>query len=66
MSVIVNGEIDTSAVNRTVADVLVDVTGSLRGSAVVVDGEVVPRGEWQTYRLRPGQRVEIITAGQGG
>ena len=37
MSVIVNGEIDTSAVNRTVADVLVDVTGSLRGSAVVVD-----------------------------
>ena len=66
MSVIVNGEVDTSAVNRTVADVLVDVTGSLRGSTVVVDGEVVPRGEWQTYRLRPGQRVEVITAVQGG
>lgn len=66
MSVTVNGVPDASAAGRTVAEVLVGVAGSLRGSAVVVDGEVVPRGEWQTYRLRPGQRVEVITAVQGG
>ena len=66
MSVVVNGEVDESAAGRTIADVLVDVAGSLRGSAVVVDGEVVPRGEWQAYRLRPGQQVEVITAVQGG
>jgi sulfur carrier protein len=66
MTVLVNGVADESAVGRTIADVLVDVAGSLRGSAVVVDGEVVPRGEWQRYRLATGQRVEVITAVQGG
>jgi sulfur carrier protein len=66
MSVIVNGVADDSAAGRTIAEVLVDVAGSLRGSAVVVDGAVVPRSEWQTYRLTPGQRIEVITAVQGG
>lgn len=64
--VVINGAADAAAVGRTIAEVLVDVAGSLRGSAIVVDGEVVPRGEWQTYRLRPGQQVEVITAVQGG
>ena len=66
MNVVVNGKPDPSAAGRTIADVLVDVAGSLRGSAVVVDGEVVPRGEWQTFRLEPGHTVEVITAVQGG
>lgn len=66
MSVFINGAPDDEAAGRTIAEVLVDVAGSLRGSAVVVDGEVVPRGEWQNYQLRPGQRVEVITAVQGG
>jgi thiamine biosynthesis protein ThiS len=32
---------------------------------VAVDGEVVPRGEWDS-ELREGQRVEILQAVQGG
>ena len=40
--------------------------GTTRGSAVVVDGIVVPRGEWAAYALRDGQRVELISAVQGG
>jgi sulfur carrier protein len=66
MTVVVNGVADPAAVGRSLADVLVDVAGSLRGSAVVVDGVVVPRGEWPVYFLRAGQRVEVITAVQGG
>lgn len=66
MSVIVNGAPDESAAGRSIADVLATIAGSLRGSAVVVDGAVIPRGEWHTYRLRPGQQVEVITAVQGG
>lgn len=50
----------------TLAELLEQVTGSLRGSAVVVDGAVVPRADWATYRLVPGQAVEVITAVQGG
>jgi sulfur carrier protein len=37
-----------------------------RGLAVAVDGEVVPRGEWDQAELRAGQRVEILAAIQGG
>lgn len=47
--------------------VLLDaVSGTTRGSAAAVDGAVVPRGEWATYELRPGQSVEVLTAVQGG
>jgi sulfur carrier protein len=37
-----------------------------RGVAVAVDGEVVPRGDWQGTPLRDGQRVEVLHAVQGG
>lgn len=37
-----------------------------RGVAVAVDGEVVPRGAWTRTPLREGDRVEIVTAVQGG
>jgi sulfur carrier protein len=37
-----------------------------RGIAVAVDGEVVPRGQWQHVELADGQRVEVVQAVQGG
>ena len=37
-----------------------------RGVAVAVDGEVVPRGEWQEMELRDGQQAEVLHAVQGG
>ena len=37
-----------------------------RGVAVAVDGEVVPRGAWESTELREGQRVEVLQAVQGG
>ena len=37
-----------------------------RGVAVALDGEVVPRGEIDSVRLREGQRVEVVTAIGGG
>ena len=36
------------------------------GLAVAVDGNVVPRGEWETTKLAPGQRIEVVRAVQGG
>lgn len=65
MRVTLNGEPrEVDAV--TVADLIETLTGSTRGSAVVVDGEVVPRSAWPGYGLRDGQAVELITAVQGG
>jgi len=37
-----------------------------RGVAVAVDGEVVPRAEWESRALADGARVEVLTAMQGG
>jgi len=45
---------------------LLGVDGRPRGIAVAVDGEVVPRERWQDYLLRDGQRVEVLSAIQGG
>jgi thiazole synthase len=37
-----------------------------RGVAVAVDGEVVPRSEWDGTTLSAGQSVEVLAAIQGG
>jgi thiazole synthase len=37
-----------------------------RGVAVALDGEVVPRTEWDSTPLAEGQKVEVVAAIQGG
>lgn len=66
MTVDVNGTPRDVPDGLSLAELIAEIAGSLRGSAAVVDDEVVPRGEWADYRLSGGQRVEIITAVQGG
>jgi sulfur carrier protein len=34
--------------------------------AIALEGAVVPRGAWPDVRLEAGQRVEVLTAAQGG
>ena len=38
----------------------------LRGIAVAVDGEVLPRSDWAGSTVREGQQVEVVRAVQGG
>jgi sulfur carrier protein len=53
--------------DETTLDSLMSSMGhSERGVAASVDGEVVPRLEWQLVVLRQGQAVEVLTAVQGG
>jgi thiazole synthase len=47
----------------------VDASGAAsndRGLAVAVEGEVVPRSEWDRTTLAEGQKVEVLAAIQGG
>ena len=37
-----------------------------RGVAVAVDGEVVPRDDWDSFAPAPQARVEVLKAMQGG
>jgi sulfur carrier protein len=66
LTISLNGEPHDLAEGSTLSDLIESVSGTTRGSAVVVDGEVVPRGEWARFRLAAGQHVELITAVQGG
>ncbi|MDP9241526.1 MAG: sulfur carrier protein ThiS [Actinomycetota bacterium] len=66
MNVTVNGYGHDIAAGTTVADLVEQVAGTGRGTAVAVDGTVVPRGSWPTHTLCDGGVVELITAVQGG
>jgi sulfur carrier protein len=66
MRIQVNGEPREVDDGMTVDVLIVSVTGTSRGSAAVVDGEVIPRSAWPTTPLQDGQAVELITAVQGG
>lgn len=67
--IVVNGEPQEVTGQISVADVLrsmdVDPENG-RGVAVAVNDEVVRRGSWREVLLKPDDRVEIITARQGG
>jgi sulfur carrier protein len=65
--IFVNGEPRERA-GATIADLLADlgVEDRARGVAVAVDGEVVPRAEWPDRRVNEGERVEALSAMQGG
>lgn len=66
MKITLNGSPYPVAEGTSVTDLIVSVTGAERGSAVVIDGEVVPRSAWPATALHDGQSVELITAVQGG
>jgi sulfur carrier protein len=52
----------------TIAELLADlgVEDRARGVAVAVNGEIVPRALWPRHRVGAGDRVEALTAMQGG
>lgn len=50
----------------SVADVVPLVAADAGGVAVAVNGAVVPRSAWKSTSLTAGDRVEVVTAVQGG
>lgn len=66
MEVQVNGKWRTVPEGITVAWLLESVGATARGVAVALDGEVVRRSAWDEVIVRPGAKLEILTAVQGG
>jgi sulfur carrier protein len=68
VNVTLNGEPHELGERASVADAVArsGAEPGGRGVAVAVDGEVVPRGEWDRRELQDGQRVEVLQAVQGG
>jgi sulfur carrier protein len=66
MLVTVNGAADDLPAGTSVNDVVASIGRGRSGMAVAVNDEVVPRSRWSTVELVDGDRVEILTAAQGG
>jgi sulfur carrier protein len=66
MRVDVNGATQELDDGTTLLQLIETLAGSARGSAAVVDGTVIARSDWQSFPVRAGQRIELITAVQGG
>ncbi|MYC76292.1 sulfur carrier protein ThiS [Candidatus Poribacteria bacterium] len=68
MKIRVNGEEKTVRLNLNVHGLLLalEMDPTQSGIAVAVDGEVIPRMEWQATELHENSEVEIIRAVQGG
>ncbi len=68
MRIELNGEVRELAEGATLAEAAraAGAPEDRRGVAVALDGEVVPRGEWEATALREGQAVEVLAAIQGG
>ena len=66
VQVTVNGQPREVPADTTVGQVVATVSELATGIAAAVNGEVVPRRSWPATLLRNGDRVEVVTAVQGG
>ncbi|MEA2450823.1 MAG: sulfur carrier protein [Thermoleophilaceae bacterium] len=68
MRIVLNGEQRELRDRARVRDAIAaaGTPGEARGVAVALDGEVVPRAQWDDVALNEGQRVEVVQAVQGG
>jgi sulfur carrier protein len=66
MRVVVNGVARDLTPGTTLAQVVDDLTRAPAGVAVAVNDTVVPRGAWASTVLDDSDRVEVLTAVQGG
>lgn len=68
-AITVNGEAAPPVESGKLPDLLaaLDIDpATVRGVAVAVNDEVVPRRAWDDVLLQAGDRVEVVTAKQGG
>ncbi|MEU5546242.1 sulfur carrier protein ThiS [Streptomyces sioyaensis] len=66
VSVSVNGEPREVAGGLTLDRLVATLTPASSGVAAAVNDLVVPRAQWPTTPLGDGDRVEVLTAVQGG
>ncbi|MEU0137474.1 sulfur carrier protein ThiS [Streptomyces sp. NPDC006296] len=66
VSVSVNGALRTLPAGTALDALVARLTGAPSGVAAAVNEAVVPRSLWSATTLSDGDRVEVLTAVQGG
>ncbi|MCE7548489.1 sulfur carrier protein ThiS [Streptomyces thermodiastaticus] len=66
MTIFINGEPRRVAPGTSLDAVVRSLTAAPSGVAAALNETVVPRARWASTPLRDGDRVEVLTAVQGG
>ena len=66
LSVSLNGDVRTVAPGTTLDALVATLTAAPSGVAAALNETVVPRAQWPSTALCEGDRVEVLTAVQGG
>ncbi|MCX4822501.1 sulfur carrier protein ThiS [Streptomyces sp. NBC_01142] len=66
LNVSVNGEARELAVGTTLDALVAGLSAAPSGVAAALNETVVPRSQWAGTHLGDGDRVEVLTAVQGG
>ncbi|HEY0166797.1 MAG TPA: sulfur carrier protein ThiS [Jatrophihabitans sp.] len=66
MQITVNGQQREAADELSLAELVGQISDRDTGIAVALNSEVVPRGSWPATAVRPGDRIDVVTAVQGG
>ncbi len=66
MNIFVNGEPQEIAADTALDTLVADLTTAPSGVAAALNETVVPRAQWPSTSLCEGDRVEVLTAVQGG
>jgi sulfur carrier protein len=66
VQITVNGQPRHFGDRTSLADLVSAITDRDTGIAVAVNNEVIPRGGWQSTVVNDGDRIDVVTAVQGG
>lgn len=66
MEIILNGERTEISSNTTLSQLVETMAKDTSGMAVAVNNSVVPKSDWESTQLNPGDKVLLIIASQGG
>ncbi|MFE2303193.1 sulfur carrier protein ThiS [Streptomyces sp. NPDC059445] len=66
MNIVVNGERRRIDAGTALDALVATLTASSSGVAAALNETVVPRAQWPSTALAEGDRVEVLTAVQGG
>ncbi len=66
MEIILNGETHSVPEGTTAAELVKSLDLAGKRLAIEVNEDILPRSEYASYRLSPGDRVEIVHAIGGG
>jgi sulfur carrier protein len=66
MDIVINGAVHQVAEDMSLDRAVSLISDAATGVAAAVNGDVVRRASWPSTRLAAGDKIEVLTAVQGG